>query len=103
MSLVEVKKCEFNVAHTNKTVCSVCKHEAMGILKTCPECGSTLVNYYYNVPKYTILEDLDEVFVNKDHVVKAVKLDGYDEDYYLISLTNGGTLVVDDSDFNSLK
>ena len=61
------------------------------------------VNHKYNVPQYTLQEELENVYVNKDHVVKAKKLTGYNEDYYLISFTNGGTLVVDDSDFNSLK
>ena len=103
MSLIEVKKCEFDTVHINQTICSECGHIAEGILDKCPECESVLVNHKYNVPQYTLQEELENVYVNKDHVVKAKKLTGYNEDYYLISFTNGGTLVVDDSDFNSLK
>lgn len=43
------------------------------------------------------------IYINKDHVIKAVKLEGYGEDYYLISLTNGAKLIVDNTDFNTLK
>lgn len=103
MSLIEVKKCEFDTVHIHKTICSECGHEAEGLLDTCPECGSVLVKHAYSIPQYTLQEDLDTVFVNKDHIVKAKKLKGYSENYYLISFTNSGTLIVDETDFNSLK
>lgn len=103
MSLIEVKKCEFDTAYINQTVCSSCGHIAEGILDKCPECESILVNHEYNVPQYTIKDNLSNIYVNKDHVIKAVKLEGYREDYYLISLTNGAKLIVDNTDFNTLK
>lgn len=103
MSLIEVKKCEFDTVHINKTICSECGHEAEGLLDACPECGSVLVNHKYNIPQYTIKEELENIYVNKDHIVKAKKLEGYSENYYLLSFTNGGTLTVDETDFNSVK
>ena len=52
MSLVEVKKCEFDTVHIHKTICSECGHEAEGLLDTCPECGSKNLDMYTRVIGY---------------------------------------------------
>lgn len=103
MSLIKIKKCEFDIKHVNQTVCSECGHISEGLFDACPECNSTSVKCKYSVSLYSIKDELEDIYINKDHIVKAQQLSEYNENYYLLSFTNGGTLIVNETDFNSIK
>ena len=104
MSLIEVKKCEFNIDHKNITYCSNCDMQSDGVNDVCPNCGdASHIHYEYNTSTYTLRTDLKTVFVNKDHVVSASKVENNAGVFYIITLSHGSSFTINSEDFSKLK